>query len=388
MPVFKAFLKILKKTLPSLSIYVIIFLALSFFLSGSGKEDKVGQFTKNKIDIAVINNDEGTLGSELKTYIGTIHNLVELENDKELLQDELYNRNVEYILFIPKDFTSKLMAGDIENLCENVKVPGSSTGKYLDSQINQYISTLDFYLVSGVEENNALEYTTFDLTTEIEVDLLNSNISTSKTDDYYYFLYLPYIFMSLIIMGLGPILMVFNKKEINDRTMCSALPLRKKNMQIILGCVVTVLGVFILFMLVAFSMYGKNMGMLKEALYLINSLTYAVIATAMAYLVSIFAKSDNVLSMVTNVLGLGMSFLGGIFVPREILGENVLNFSKFLPTYWYVNAVDAIQKVSSDNAFLKEIQISIGIEMIFAIAIFAVALVATRISSEARTQIC
>jgi ABC-2 type transport system permease protein len=91
--------------------------------------------------------------------------------------------------------------------------------------------------------------------------------------------------------------------------------------------------------------------------------------------------------MVTNTVGLGMSFLGGIFVPREILGESVLNVSRFLPTYWYVNAVDAIQNVGSNHSLMRDIQISIGIEAIFAIAIFAVALVATRARSEARAQI-
>ncbi len=387
MQVYRAYIKILKKTLPSLSIYLIIFLALSFFLSGSGKESKATQFTKNKIDIAVINEDEGVLGSKLKEYIGGIHNLVELENDKELLQDELYNRNVEYILFIPKDFTSKLRAGEIENLCENVKIPGSTTGKYIDYQIEQYISTLNLYLISQVEEEKALAYTMNDLSAEVEVNLLDSKITTSKADDYYYFLYLPYILISLVILGIGPILMIFNKKEINDRNLCSAMPLKKKNMQLIMGCIITVMIFYLLFMIVAFVIYGKNMGTLKEALYLINAFVFLIIATGMGYFVSIFTTTTNELNMITNTIGLGMSFLGGIFVPREILGENVLVISKFLPTYWYVNAVEAIQNVSSNSGFMKDIQISIGIQLLFAIAIFAVALVATRIRSDARAQL-
>lgn len=387
MQVYKAYIKILKKTLPSLSIYIVIFLALSFLLTGSGKANKTTQFTENKIDIAVINEDEGILGNAFKSYLGDAHNLVELENDKEILQDELYYRNVEYILFIPKNYTEKLMAGDIENLCENVKVPGSSTGKYLDSQIEQYISTLNSYLLSGANEKEAIEYTARDLSKQVEVNLLDSSITTSKADDYYYFLYLPYILISLVIMGIGPILMVFNRKEINDRNLCSAMSLKSKNIQLILGCILTVVAFFAFFMIIAFGMYGKNMGIVKALLYITNAFVFLIIATAIGYFVSIFAKTSNVLNMVTNTVGLGMSFLGGIFVPREILGENVLNISRFLPTYWYVNAVDAIQNVGSNHGLMKDIQVSIGIEVIFAIAIFAVALVATRVRSEARAQI-
>lgn len=387
MQVYRAYIKILKKTLPSLSIYIVIFLALSILLSGSGKENKATQFTQNKINIAVINEDEGTLGNALNSYLGKVHNLVELKNDKELLQDELYYRNVEYILFIPKDFTEKLRAGEINNLCENVKIPGSSTGRFIDSQIEQYISTINLYLIAGEDENKAIEYAVRDLSTKAEVNLLDSTISTSKSDDYYYFLYLPYILISLVIMGIGPILIVFNRKEINDRNLCSALPLKSKNLQLILGCMITVSAAFVFFMIIAFGMYGKNMEIEKALLYVVNAFVFLVIATAIGYFVSIFAKTSNVLNMVTNTVGLGMSFLGGIFVPREILGESVLNVSRFLPTYWYVNAVDAIQNVGSNPSLMKDIQISIGIEVIFAIAIFAVALVATRARSEARAQI-
>jgi ABC-2 type transport system permease protein len=386
MQVFNAYLKILKKNIPSLSIYIIIFIILSFLLSGSGKDNQVSQFKKNKLDITVINEDRGMLGSQLKGYLGKMHNLVEIENDKEKLQDELYHRNVEYILFIPADFTDRLKAFEIENVCENVKVPSSSAGTYLDTQVEQYISTVVFYLIADVDEKQAAEYTARDLSKEVTVNLLNQNILISKTNDYYYFKYLPYIFIAVTIMGIGPILMIFNRKEINERNLCSAMSLKKKNIQIILGCFITVLGIFSVFMVIAFFIYGKNIESMKAVLYLINSFVFILIATALSYFSSIFARNTNVLNMISNVLALGMCFLGGIFVPRELLGTKLLAFSKFLPTYWYVNVIEVIQDVSSNHSLMKEIQISIGVEMLFALAIFAVALAATRIKSDARKQ--
>jgi len=165
------------------------------------------------------------------------------------------------------------------------------------------------------------------------------------------------------------------------------MPLKSKNVQLILGCIMTVAAFFVLFMIIAFGMYGKHMDMEKGILYIANAFIFLTIATAIGYFVSIFAKTSNVLNMVTNTVGLGMSFLGGIFVPREILGESVLNVSRFLPTYWYVNVVDAIQNVGSNQSLMKDIGISLGIQAVFAITIFAMALVATRVKSEARTQI-
>lgn len=387
MQVFKAYMKILKKSISGLSIYIIIFVVLSIFISGSGKENTVSEFAKSKVNIAVINEDEGDLGEGLKDYLGGIHNLIEMENDKDKLQDQLYYRNVEYILFIPTDFTSKLKSRDIENLCENVKVPASYTGKYLDSQVEQYISMLAAYMIAGIDEKQAVEYTKSDLSKEVKIDLLNDSISTTRADDYFYFKYLPYIIISVVIMGIGPILMTFNNKEINERNLCSSMSIKRKSSELILGCIVTVLGILLLFLIVAFLLYGKNLNNQKIFLYLANCISFLLVATGLGYFVSIFVSNNNILSMVTNVLGLGMSFLGGIFVPREIFDDKVLVFSKFLPTYWYVNAVEAIQDITGNPAMMKEFQINIGVELLFAIAIFAMALAATKFKSDARKQV-
>lgn len=387
MQVFKAFMKILRKLIPSLSIYMIIFLALSFFLSGSGKENKISQFTKNKVNIAVINEDSGTLGSGLKEYLGEIHNIVELKNDKETLQDELYFRNVEYILFIPEDFTSRVIEGNREDLCKAVKVPGSYTGKYLDTQVNQFISTLEFYMIAGMDEKQAVENAEGDLSQEVKINLLEESIRSTKADDYYYFLYLPYIILSIVIMGISPILMTFQTKEINERNLCSALPLKKKNMQLMLGSMITVLGIFILIMIAAFIMYGKYLSISKAAFYIENCISFLLIATGLSFLVSTFVSNKNVLNMITNVLSLGMCFLGGIFVPREVFGDTIANISKFFPTYWYVNAVEVIQDVENKHSLLRELQINIGVQFLFAIAIFSAALAITKLRTDAKKQL-
>jgi ABC-2 type transport system permease protein len=162
------------------------------------------------------------------------------------------------------------------------------------------------------------------------------------------------------------------------------MSLKRKNVQLILGCIITVVSFFLLFMVIAIGMYGKEMGLEKLLFYISNGFVFLIIATAIGYLVSVFVRGFNVLNMVCNIVSLGMSFLGGVFVQREILGDGVIAVSRFIPTYWYVNAVYAIQNVESNRGLIKDIYTSIGIEAIFAIAIFAVALVATRIKSEAR----
>lgn len=43
---------------------------------------------------------------------------------------------------------------------------------------------------------------------------------------------------------------------------------------------------------------------------------------------------------IVNTVSLGSSFLCGVFVQQELLGETVPSIARFLPAYWYVKAVD------------------------------------------------
>ena len=78
--------------------------------------------------------------------------------------------------------------------------------------------------------------------------------------------------------------------------------------------------------------------------------------------------------MITNVVSLSLSFLGGVFVPLEVMGENVKAVSRFLPTYWYSTAVNAI----TDGKGFADIAGYMGIELLFGIACLAVGIVFAR----------
>ena len=81
------------------------------------------------------------------------------------------------------------------------------------------------------------------------------------------------------------------------------------------------------------------------------------------------------LSIASNAVSLGMSFLGGIFVPQEIMGENILIAARFIPTYWYTKVNDALYSLTIfDWEHMKDIYIALGIQLGFALAIFAIGL--------------
>ena len=88
--------------------------------------------------------------------------------------------------------------------------------------------------------------------------------------------------------------------------------------------------------------------------------------------------NDNALNMVANVIGLGMSFLCGIFVPQWYLGDAVISASRFLPAYWYVRINNMLSGFSDEALSMDTYRMCIGVEVLFLAAIFAVYLAINR----------
>ena len=94
-------------------------------------------------------------------------------------------------------------------------------------------------------------------------------------------------------------------------------------------------------------------------------------------MLSNFIQSTNILSVFANIIGLGLSFISGVFVPQELLSESVLSVAKCFPTYWYVDIVNKIQETSG-NLVLHDISMGLLIQLLYAVALFALSLVTTK----------
>lgn len=112
MTVFKGYLRIVRANLGQLLMYVGIFLAICVAISRSNPGGTTESFTQKKLNAAVIDRDGGSLGTLLEHYIGQEHNRISIADDPQVLQEELYYRNVEYILVIPKGAQERMLAGE------------------------------------------------------------------------------------------------------------------------------------------------------------------------------------------------------------------------------------------------------------------------------------
>ncbi|MCI8956879.1 MAG: ABC transporter permease [Eubacterium sp.] len=384
MQVFNLFFKIAKKRFLSAGIYLGIFSVLLIFMSMNAIDSNEKNFTVSSINMTIIDWDNSHTSKALKQYLSDFHKIVDLKTeDKDVLQDNLYYQTIDYVLFIEKDFEKKLIEGNTSNLISHSKLFDSTSSYFAQQQINEYINTLNLYIKGGFSIDDALKQTDASLSNTNFTNMINyeanQNNDTLSQKLFYYFQYVSYIMLSMLIVGMTPILMILRKKDITSRINCSSLTLHSKNIQITLGCIVYSFALWLVLIIIG-GLFGgfNNLFSIKGLLCILNSFLFLLICVSITLLISTFTTSDNVLNMIANCIGLGMSFLCGIFVPQWFLGDTVLSVARFLPAYWYIKANNMISGFSGDNMSYQDYWTYIGIELIFFITIFSIYLLASK----------
>lgn len=380
MQVFKAVFKIVKRHKLSIIVYMAIFFGLTLMLSSNGAENEQTNFSKVSLQIGVDNQDEGELGAALVEYISQGNEIKDVPNDHEELLDAMYYQEVEYVMVIPEDFTEKFLKGERDGVLQGTVVPGSNANYLTETEIDKFLGTLGMYVDGGFALEEAVEQTFSDMEEESKVEFLNASDAQEKPAAYYYFQYLPYIFLCILLISLGEILMAFNKKDMEARNKCSSMTFTQRNIQMILGSIGLALIEYFVFMVVAFVMYPDFMCSIRGMLSALNALVYLLVSLSIAFFAGRLAKNVGELNMMANVIGLGFSFLGGIFVPLEVMNEGVRNVAKFIPAYWYAQSNGMIYKMESMTG-AGEIFRNCLVILAFAIAVLAAALVVNRMKA-------
>lgn len=381
MQVFKAFFKIAKSRFRVTSIYFAIYAVLSLLLSVLGKNFYADQFQASTLEIAINDQDASAASRALTRYLDARHSVSASGNDKEALLDQIYYRTLRYALTIPAGFQEALLSGNAAESLVSYTVPGSGTSYYIDAQITEYLTTLELYLAGGYDLDAAITAadTAAASVPAIKTVRFHKDDNSLNLNVSYYFQYFPYLLIAILFSGLAPILITLNGKDILARTSCSSLSSRRRIGEMTAGCILYSLGIWGLFLLLCLLFYGPALlreHMLHLAVW--NSFAFLLFVIALTLLISCFGLDDNALNMASNTIGLSMSFLCGVFVPQSMLPPAVLQAAKFLPAYWYIRANNMLAGFGREVFDLRLYLQCIGIQFLYAAAIFSVTLVAAR----------
>lgn len=377
MTVFKCYMKILKKNIGLISIYLVIFFSTAMILQASAKKEHLEDFEKTRINLAIADQDDSTLSHALTEYLKTIHNVYRISADPTVMQEELFYRNAEYIVQIPKDFYKTCIVD--ENPLSVTKVPGSYSSFYVDQQINAWLNSIRTYTAAGFSQKEAA---TAALEQSVsEVTMYHDEETAVETPGYtYYFRYIPFLFLAVLCYSMGYILLAFRKEDIQKRMLASAISTRRQNLEGLLAMFTISLLLWLIAVVGAGVMYGKELLTSKVlGYYLLNTFLMLTIALSLAYLIGLFMKNINMLNGFSNIISLGICFLSGVFVPMNIMDKKVLMVAQFLPVYWYENVNETLSRyhvVSGKVAV--DIWKSMGIEVMFTFALLALILAVSK----------
>ena len=379
MTVFKGFLTITKRNLGMMFLYIAIFLSISIFIQKTSGDSTPSGFTAKRLNIAVIDRDESLLSKGLKNHLSQFHNVNDIPDDAATLQDKLFYRDIYYTVIIPENFEQNCLK-NAEKL-PGIKVPGSTSGYYVDQQINTFLNNIRTLTAGGFSIFEALEHTEESVSSTLNVTLIDQTGHNGNMPKHaYMFQYMPYIILSILCYVLSYIMLSFGNKDVKNRILCSCTSTRSMNLQLILGHVIIGLGTFLVCVSMPAILYPQDF--LTDPnlpYYLINSFLMMLVALSIAFLISSFPLREETINGIVNVISLGMSFICGVFVSMDILGKGVKTLARFLPVYWYEVGNNLLARNHSlSTSQITELWQCYGIQLLFAFSFLAVAMVIRR----------
>ena len=382
MQVFKAFLKVLKSRTGIAAVYIVIFLAVGFFISRLDNGTEVWQQTK--MNLMIVDRDGSAASKALTEFLSGSNTIVEGVENTDDLMDALYYGRVDYAITIPEGFEARLNAGETENLLESRHIHESYSVANIRMLLSEYVSTIGAYRALGLSSEEAARRASEVLSAKVDVTIAKEEETKGIMNENAaaYFHYLPYIILSVIMSTLGPAFIVMNKREIRFRTDCSGISPRSYTLQIFGASVLFVVLVWVVFMAGGI-VSGGEMFTGKAWIAVLNSLVFSVFAAVLAMFISEFVTNKDVANVITVIISLAMCFICGVFVGQSMLGKGVLAAARFLPAYWYVR-VDRM--LSGELPFIaRDVTTAIVIEGAFAFVFFLLALVVRKARSQGVT---
>ena len=365
MIVFNTFWKVINKYKGTIILFTVMLVAFGGINTTSS--NSTVDFTNSKPDIAIVNKDENKgLTKNLISYLKKNTNVKDIKNEEEALDDALFYREVNYIIYIPKDYHNDVLSGKTPEI--DIKTVGDYTSSLAEMLLTRYLKIQSIYSKNISNEQELVKAINQNLTKTAEITI-TSKIDTSKTSKVSrYFNFASYSIMFIIIFVICMVSASFNEKTIKKRTIISSINYKTHNKYILRASFIYSSLVWLLYMILGVVLFSSTMLSIRGLIYSLNAFIFTFSSLTLALLLSTLINDKNAVNGIVNVIALGSAFLCGAFIPTEWLPESVITISRIFPTYWYVNSNDLLTNLQSINmTTLKPILINMLVVIIFSV---------------------
>lgn len=376
MTVFKTFWKILNKNKVIVIIYTVMLLI--FGASNMQTSEKSMNFVASKPDVVIVNYDEEKgITKDFIKYITDNSNIVEIETDEEKINDALFYRDANYVIYIPENYNKDFMEG------KNPQIEIKSTGDYQASLeemlVSRYIKVANIYQKSIDNEYELIAKINETLSKQAKTEITSKLDTNTISKATFYYNFASYSILSCLLLIISLILSSFNEERTRKRIVVSSTNYKKHNRILLLSNCCYSLILWLFYVIISFIILRDIMTTATGVVYIINSLVLTICATTIAFFIGNLVSNKGTINGIVNVVALGSSFLCGAFVPMEWLPDSVLKIAHTLPTYYYISTNEALKTLEKFNfATLKPLIVNMVIMLGFAIVFIILANVVSR----------
>lgn len=362
MTVYKYFIKIALKNKWTILGYTIIFFSMSL-ISGSGATEREPKFMETRLNIGIIDNSNSELSTGLKAYLEGKHNIVDTIDDEDYIKEQIFLERADAIIIIPEDFQEKVI-----NKEKSIKIYNDDR-KIESMQIQNQINKFLMFANATYEDGKFnLANVNLALREKAKVKLANNNRekNNSINNEWFrnYYNFTSYVIIAMYIAIIGMVMTDFTDENIDSRMKISSKKFLNFNMELYLGQLTIAAIITSIFILGSIVLKGKYIGEVDFIKYVINIIVFSFTILCFTFFINNFTKNKFVISGLATVLSLATSFISGVMVPQEFLGEKTLLLAKFFPTYYFVKVNGTTVNSFSDISFNIFMQLSFAVAFI------------------------
>lgn len=350
MTVYKYFLKLANRYKMYAIVYLIIFMGMALLQISKIDERKHFEDVPVKIMIKDESNGTNEIINQLIQTLQKKHKVQKTTKSDTSMKEAIYAGDVDAVLWIPSDVHSKL---EKEQEVVAMEISHSLSGHLIREYVNAYIR----YAVALKKQGDfSTEKIDTIMSQEAKVTLLlkevvSSQYSKEKLGENY-FTYSPFIYFSVFIYLFGTIFSKMKGKEVAKRIAIAMKDERRVMLeQFLAGLTIVglIVGINLLFVGILAPEFYASSQALK---ILLLSTASAISAYALSFLCAVvIGENQYAYSAASTILGMGLAFLSGIFVPLNLVSSFGLNIAKFFPVYYVTSAASNSSTEFSSYAF-------------------------------------
>ena len=365
MTIFKTYWKIVKKNIGIIILYTVMLLVFGTMNLKANKNSF--EFISSKPDIIIVNNSSGIITDNLISYLKTNANVKNITDENDI-DDAVFFRDANYVIYIPKEFENKIENGKEFNI--DIKTNNSYDSYIASELLNKYLDVFSKYM--NLYNNKILAIQKLDntLNKKTSVVIENKTNLNSKTSLFYNFS--SYSIMAIVIYIICLVLSSFNDEKISKRTSVSGMNYKTFNKYLYISSFTFTFIIFIVYLILSFLILKSSILNINGILYSLNMFIFFIVSFTMAILISNLVKSKGAISGVVNVISLGSAFLCGAFIPVKYMPSFALKIAHIFPTFYFIDNNEYIASLQNFDKASYEFVLKNFIIMIVFIIFFLI----------------